>query len=104
MGRHAKKLRGRQRRASAAAVKYPWSGEQKVTFMEDTMRCADNGNKQHPGGISQTKVDDMPAVLGIVVLCLACGKPCGSEGNSFCPCCSQKIKIQADQNSLWSDW
>jgi hypothetical protein len=102
--RHAKKLRGRQRRAAAAAVKYPWSGEQNITFMENIMQCADIGNKQRPVGNHQKNLGDMHAVLGIIVLCLACGEPCGSEELSFCPCCSKQFKMQEDQNSLCSDW
>jgi len=102
--KHAKKLRGRRKRAAAGAVKYAWSGEQNIAFTEDTQQFADKGNSQHPRGSSQNDVDGMPAVSGIVVLCLACGKPCGGERLSFCPCCSQQLNMQEDQNTLWSDW
>jgi len=68
--RHARKLRGRHRRPTAAAVKCPWSGERNITCMEDMMRYADEGKKHHPTGNSQRKEDDVHAALGIVVLCL----------------------------------
>jgi len=102
--KHAKKLRGRQKRATGPAVNYPWSGEQNIIFAEDAKQYANNGNSQHPRGNSQKDVDGMHAVSGIVVLCLACGKPCGGERLSFCPCCSQQFKMQEDQTTLWSDW
>jgi len=101
--KHAKKLRDRRKRATAGAVNYDLSGEKNIAFTEDTKQYADKGNTHHPRGNSQKDGDGMPAVSDIVVLCLACGKPCGGERLSFCPCCSQQFEMQEDQNTFWSD-
>jgi len=51
--KHAKKLRGRRKRATPGAVNYALSGEQNIAFTENTKQYADKGDSQHPRGNSQ---------------------------------------------------
>jgi len=93
-------LRSCQSRAPAPSINYRWSGVQNVLFKENVEQHADNGkSQQHRGGNNEKDVDDLAAALGITVLCLSCGKPCGSQRLSFCHCCSQQFGMEEEQST-----